>query len=96
MAKEPKPADQRSEVAEQAMEQARGTADVYFEYLKKAIAVTPSGGNEFAEKLKGYAEKNITMTLFTAAEPSAEFPGYGSHSERFHAVADESGGRTNK
>jgi hypothetical protein len=62
MAKEQKSADQPSEIAEQAMEQARGAADVYFEYLKKAIAATPSGGNEFAEKLKGYAEKNITMT----------------------------------
>jgi hypothetical protein len=30
--------------------------------LKKAIADTPSGGNEFAEKVKGYAKKNITMT----------------------------------
>ena len=37
-------------------------AHVYFEYVKKAIAATPSGGNAFAEKLKGYAEKDITMT----------------------------------
>jgi hypothetical protein len=51
-----------AKIAEQAMEQARGAADVYFEYLKRTIADTPSGGNEFAEKLKGYAEKNITMT----------------------------------
>jgi hypothetical protein len=62
MAKQQKPTEQLSGIAGQAMEQARGAADVYFEYLKKAIADTPSGGNEFAEKLKGYAEKNITMT----------------------------------
>jgi hypothetical protein len=42
MAKEQKPTDRRSEIAEQAMEQARGAADVYFEYLKRTIADTPS------------------------------------------------------
>jgi hypothetical protein len=62
MAKEQKPVDQRSGTAEQAMEQARGAADIYFEYLKKAIAATPSGGNEFAEALKECAQKNITAT----------------------------------
>jgi hypothetical protein len=62
MVKEQKPSDQFSGIAEQAMEQARRAADTYFDYVKQAISATPSGGNEFAERIKGYAEKNITMT----------------------------------
>ena len=33
-----------------------------FDYVKQAISATPSGGNEFAERLKECAERNITMT----------------------------------
>ena len=62
MAKEQKPTQQLDGIAEQAMEQARRAADTYCDYVKQAIAATPSGGNEFAERIKGYAEKNITMT----------------------------------
>lgn len=62
MAKEHNPTEQLSGIAEQAMEQARRAGDLYFDYIKQAIAATPSGGNEFAEKLKEYAEKNITAT----------------------------------
>jgi hypothetical protein len=62
MAKDRKAADQPGGIAEQAMEQARRSADTYCDYVKQAIAATPSGGNEFAERIKGYAEKNITMT----------------------------------
>jgi hypothetical protein len=62
MAKDQKSADQASGIAEQAMEQARRAADTYFDYVKQAISATPSGGNEFAERLKECAERNITMT----------------------------------
>jgi hypothetical protein len=62
MAKEQKSTDHVSGVAEQAMEQARSAADIYFEYVKQAISATPSGGNEFAEALKECAQKNITAT----------------------------------
>ena len=97
MAKEQKSADQPSGAAEQAMAQARSAADIYFEYVKQAISATPSGGNEFTERIKECAEKNITMTqeYLKALEPSAEFPGYGSRPDRVHAVNDECGGRTN-
>jgi len=44
------------------MEQARGAVDVYFDYLKKAISSTPSGGTELGEMLKSYAEKNVITT----------------------------------
>jgi hypothetical protein len=62
MAKDEKAADQAGGIAEQAMEQARRAADTYCDFVKQAIAATPSGGNEFAERIKGYAEKNITSS----------------------------------
>jgi hypothetical protein len=36
--------------------------DYYFDSLKKAVSSAPSGGTEFGEKLKGYAEENIRAT----------------------------------
>ena len=77
MAKEQKPTDQRSEIAEQAMEQARGAADVYFEYLKRTIADTPLGWKRICGKAQRLCreEYHDDPKLFTAAEPSAEFPG---------------------
>jgi len=36
--------------------------DYYFENLKKIVSSAPSGGTEFGEKLKGYAEENVTAT----------------------------------
>jgi hypothetical protein len=36
--------------------------DYYFDTLKKAVASAPSGGTQFGEKLKGYAEENIRAT----------------------------------
>ena len=36
--------------------------DIYFDYLKKTISSTPSGGTELGEKLKSYAEKNVATT----------------------------------
>ena len=62
MAKDQKAAEHPNGIAEQAMEQARRAADIYCDFVKQAIAATPSGGNEFAERIKGYAERNITLT----------------------------------
>jgi hypothetical protein len=36
--------------------------DYYFDNLKKIVSSAPSGGTEFDEKLKGYAEENIRAT----------------------------------
>jgi hypothetical protein len=36
--------------------------DYYFDHLKKTVASAPSGGSEFGEKVKVYAEKNIAAT----------------------------------
>ena len=62
MAKGQTASDQPGGLVEGAMEQARRAADTYCDFVKQAIAATRSGGNEFAERIKGYAEKNISMT----------------------------------
>jgi hypothetical protein len=49
-------------IAEQTMEQARGAVDSYFGFLQKTISSYPSGGTELGEKVKSYAEKNISAT----------------------------------
>ena len=57
MAKDRKAAEDLSGPAEQTMEQVRTATDIYFDYLKKAVSSTPSGGTEFGEKLKSCAEQ---------------------------------------
>jgi hypothetical protein len=47
MAKEQKPTEQLGGVAEQAMEQARRAADIYFDYVKQDITAT----QEFLKQL---------------------------------------------
>jgi len=48
--------------AQQVMTQAYAAVDSYFDNLKKTISAVPSGGTEFGEKLKSYAEKNAAAT----------------------------------
>ena len=86
MAKDHGASDPPGGVVEQAMEQARRAADTYCDFVKQAIAATPSGGNEFAERIKGYAEKQLSQ--------ARNFQDYGSHPSRFHAVAYEGVWRT--
>ncbi len=62
MAKDRKPADEPSAFATQTMEQARNAVDTYFDYLKKAVSLAPSGGTEYGEKLKSCAEENLATT----------------------------------
>jgi hypothetical protein len=50
---------QAQETIEQTKDEARGLVDTYLNFLEQIIASFPSGGTEFGEKLKGYAEKNI-------------------------------------
>ena len=46
----------------QTMPHAYSAMDYYFDHLKKTVAPAPSGGSEFGEKVKVYAEKNIAAT----------------------------------
>ena len=61
MAKDRKPAEDLSAFANQ-MAQARNAVDTYFDFLKTAVSSTPSGGTEFGERLKSYAEANLATT----------------------------------
>lgn len=47
---------------DQIREQALAAADSCFSFLQDAISSYPSGGAEFGEKLKSYAQKNIAAT----------------------------------
>jgi hypothetical protein len=60
--KEQKPAAELSRIANQTLDQTRGAVDAYFDILKRTISSAPSGGTEFGETLKSYAEKNIDTT----------------------------------
>ena len=62
MAKDRKPAEDLSAFANQGMAQARNAVDTYFDFLKTAVSSTPSGGTEFGERLKSYAESNLATT----------------------------------
>ena len=46
----------------QTMPHAYSAMDYYFDHLKKTVASAPSGGSEFGEKVKVYAQKNIAAT----------------------------------
>ena len=61
MAKEAEPFE-LSAAARQATEQAYAAVDQYFEFLKKNFASFPTGGMEWGEKWKAYAEKNVSAT----------------------------------
>jgi len=55
-------ADRMKQSVEETKEQALGAADTYFDFLNKTISSFPSGGTEFGEKLKSFAEKNVAAT----------------------------------
>ena len=54
--------DRMKQSVAETKEQALGAADTYFDFLNKTISSFPSGGTEFGEKLKSFAEKNVAAT----------------------------------
>jgi hypothetical protein len=62
MAKEKSKGEELSTIGKQTMAHAYSPMDYYFDHLKKAVASAPSGGTEFGEKVKAYAEQNIFAT----------------------------------
>ncbi len=47
---------------QQTSARAWSAMDYYFDHLKETVASAPSGGSEFGEKMKAYAEQNISAT----------------------------------
>jgi hypothetical protein len=59
MAKDAKPLEALNANAKQTMATAYWAMDYYFDNLRKIVSSAPSGGTDFGEKLKGYAEENV-------------------------------------
>ena len=70
--------ERMTQAVEETEGQALGAADTYFDFLNKTISSFPSGGTEFGEKLKVFAEKNIAATR--------EFIKQLSHAKNFQDV----------
>ena len=62
MAKDAKPFEGLNANAKQTVATAYWAMDYYFDNLRKIVSSAPSGGTNFGEKLKGYAEENIAAT----------------------------------
>jgi hypothetical protein len=62
MAKQKMRGEELSAIGKQTMAHAYSAMDYYFDHLKKTVASVPSGGTEFGEKVKAYAEKNVAAT----------------------------------
>ena len=62
MAKEKTKGEELSAMGKQTVAHAYSALDYYFDHLKKTVASVPSGGTEFGEKVKAYAEKNVAAT----------------------------------
>ena len=64
MAKAKEPLKELREQAKQAVEQTTkqtlGAVDTYFDFLRQTISSYPSGGTDLGERLKSYADKNVT------------------------------------
>jgi len=62
MAKDAKPLEALNANVKQSMAPAYWAMDYYFDNLRKIVSSAPSGGTDFGEKLKRYAEENIAAT----------------------------------
>ena len=51
-----------SAIGKQTIARAYSAMDYYFDHLKETVASAPSGGTEIDEKVKAYAEQNISAT----------------------------------
>jgi hypothetical protein len=62
MTKQKTRGDELGAIGKQTMAHAYSAMDYYFDHLKKTVASAPSGGTDFGEKVKVYAERNIAAT----------------------------------
>jgi hypothetical protein len=65
-AKEKSKGEELSTFGKQTGPHAYSAMDYYFDHLKKTIASAPSGGTEFGEKVKAYADQNISASEYSA------------------------------
>ena len=54
--------DESNAVGKQTVARAYSAMDYYFDHLKEFVASAPSGGTEYGEKVKAFAEQNISAT----------------------------------
>ena len=54
--------DELGAIGKQTIAHAYSAMDYYFDHLKESVASAPSGGTEIGEKVKAYAEQNISAT----------------------------------
>ena len=54
--------DESNAFGKPTMARAYSAMDYYFDHLKESVASAPSGGTEIGEKVKAYAEQNISGT----------------------------------
>ena len=85
MAKEKTKGEELSAMGKQTMAHTYSAMDYYFGHLKKTVASVPSGGTEFGEKVKAYAEKNVAATQEFVRDLRQGYPGYGTNSDGIHA-----------
>jgi hypothetical protein len=62
MTKEKSQADKFGAIGKQTIARAYSAMDYYFDHLKKTVASAPSGETELGEKVKPFAEQNISAT----------------------------------
>ena len=88
-AKEKTRGGELSAIGKQTMAQAYSAMDYYFDHLKKTVASAPSGGTEFGEKVKAYAEQEHFRhpRIREGADLRQGYPGYTANSDGIHAVA---------
>jgi hypothetical protein len=55
------PFHELSAVHQQTLASTYWAMDYYFDNLRKTISSIPSGGSEFGEKMKAYADKNVSL-----------------------------------
>ena len=89
MTKEKTRGDELSAIGKQTMAHAYSAMDYYFDHLKKTVASAPSGGSEFGEKVKVYAEKKHCRHpgICEGAELREGYSRYASNSDGIHANA---------
>jgi hypothetical protein len=92
--KEPEPLELNA-VGKQSIEQTYAAIDQYFELLKRNFASVPTGGAEWGEKWKRWAETNIgaTQEYFKRLSQAKDLDLASSHG--LYAIASDCTRRTN-